>query len=49
MTYRELRQVLTEVDNQQMTVKELRDLLFEIENQDKVIEDNDILRLTFGK
>ncbi|MCD7958384.1 MAG: hypothetical protein LUF89_02375 [Ruminococcus sp.] len=49
MTYRELRQVLTEVDNQQMTVKELRDLLFEIENQDKTIEDNDILRLTFGK
>ncbi|MCD8015144.1 MAG: hypothetical protein LUG99_18615 [Lachnospiraceae bacterium] len=49
MTYRELRQVLTEVDNQQMTVKELRDLLFEIENQDKAIEDNDILKLTFGK
>lgn len=49
MTIRELRQVLTEVDNQQMTVKELRDILFEIDNQDKVIEDNDILKITFGK
>lgn len=49
MTIRELRQALTEVDNQQMTVKELRDILFEIENQDKVIEDNDILKITFGK
>ena len=35
MTIRELRQALTEIENQNMTVKELRAILFEQEDQDK--------------
>lgn len=37
MTIRELRQALTEIENQNMTVKELRAILFEQEDQDKKI------------
>lgn len=49
MTTRELRQMLTEVENQNMTIKELRNILFEVEDQDAELEPVDILKLTFGK
>ncbi|MCC8157286.1 MAG: hypothetical protein LIO54_08425 [Oscillospiraceae bacterium] len=49
MTFRELRQALTEIDNQEMTIKELRDILFELEDQDAQVKDNDLLKITFGK
>ncbi len=49
MTTRELRQMLTEVDNQNMTIKELRDLLFAIEDQDAELKPADLMKLTFGK
>ena len=35
MTIRELRQMLTEINNQNMTIQELRSILFVQENQDK--------------
>lgn len=49
MTTRELRQMLTEVDNQNMRIKELRDLLFAIEDQDAELKPADLMKLTFGK
>lgn len=49
MTYRELRQMLTHVDNQQMTVKELRALLFQVEEQDEELTDSDMRVLTWKK
>ncbi len=49
MTARELRKMLTEVDNQEMTIKELRKILFDLEEQDKELEDNDLMRITWGK
>lgn len=48
-TIRELRKILTEIDNQNMTVKELRGILFEQENQEKELEHNDLLKMTCGK
>ncbi len=49
MTTRELRQMLTEVENQNMTVKELRAILFEVEDQDAELKPVDLMKLTFGK
>lgn len=49
MTMRELRQMLTEVENQNMTVKELRAILFEVEDQDAELKPADLMKLTFGK
>lgn len=49
MTTRELRKILTAVDDQKMTVKELRALLFEVEAQDDEITEEDMLRLTYNK
>lgn len=49
MTTRELRQMLVEVENQDMTIKELRDILFEIEDQDRELRPVDLMKLTFGK
>ena len=49
MTIRELRQALSEIDNQNMTVKELRAILFEQEEQDKELTSNDLLKITYGK
>ena len=49
MTIRELRQVLTENDNQGMTVQELRAILFEQEEQDKTLEEMDLFKMTYGK
>ena len=49
MTIRELRQALTEIENQNMTVKELRAILFEQENQDKEICPYGLLKMTIWK
>ena len=49
MTLRELRQALTEIENQNMTVQELRAILFEQENQDKELNNMDLLKITYGK
>lgn len=49
MTTRELRQMLTEVENQNMTIKELRDLLFKVEEQDMELKPVDLMKLTFRK
>lgn len=49
MTARELRQMLVEVENQDMTIKELRAILFDIDNQDKELEPIEMMKLTFGK
>lgn len=49
MTIRELRQALTEIENQNMTVQELRAILFEQENQDKELNNMDLLKITYGK
>ena len=49
MTIRELRQALSEIDNQNMTVKELRAILFEQDEQDKELTSNDLLKITYVK
>mgnify|MGYP001106687189 FL=1 len=49
MTIRELRQALTEIDNQNMTVKELRAILFEQEEQDKTLDEMDLFKMTYEK
>lgn len=49
MTIRELRQALTEIENQNMTVKELRAILFEQEDQDKKICPYNMLKMTILK
>ncbi len=49
MTIRELRQALTEIENQNMTVKELRAILFEQEDQNKEVSPYDLLKMTIWK
>lgn len=49
MTIRELRSVLTEIDNQNMTVQELRAILFDQEDQDQELNSMDLFKMTFGK
>jgi hypothetical protein len=49
MTIRELRQALTEIENQNMTVQELRAILFEQADQDKELNNMDLLKVTYGK
>lgn len=49
MTIRELRQALTEINNQNMTVQELRAILFEQEVQDKEICPYDLFKMTIEK
>lgn len=49
MTTRELRKMLVEVENQEMTIKELRAILFEVDNQDRELIPVDLMKLTFGK
>ena len=46
MTTRELREMLFNVENQELTVKELRAILFEVENQDDELEVCEIIKLT---
>lgn len=46
MTIRELRQMLTNVEDQDMTIRQLRRILYEIEDQDKALEGTDLARLT---
>ena len=49
VTIRELRQALTEIDNQNLTVRELRAILFEQEEQDRELHENDLFKLAYGK
>ena len=49
MTIRELRQALTEIDNQNLTVRELRAILFEQEEQDRELHKNDLFKLAYRK
>ena len=49
MTIRELRQALTEIENQNMTVKELRAILFEQEDQDMEVSAYDLFKMTIWK
>lgn len=46
MTVRELRNMLFNVDDQELTVKELRAILFEIDEQDEEITEAQMFRLT---
>lgn len=46
MTVRELRQMLFNVDNQELTVKELRDILFDVKEQDNELTDTQLTILT---
>ena len=46
MTVRELREMLFNVENQELTVKELRAILFEVEEQDEELKVSDIIKLT---
>ena len=46
MTFRELRNILTEVENQEMTVRELREILFEIDEQDQEISERKLAEIT---
>jgi hypothetical protein len=46
MTIRELREMLFNVENQELTVKELRAILFEVEEQDKELKAFDMIWLT---
>lgn len=46
MTVRELREMLFNVENQELTVKELRAILFEVEEQDKELTIFEINKLT---
>ncbi len=49
VTIRELRQALTEIDNQNLTVRELRAILFEQEDQDKEVSPYDLFKMTIWK
>lgn len=49
MTIRELRQSLTEINNQDMTIRELRSILFEQEDQDKELCPYDLFKMTIEK
>lgn len=46
MTVRELRTMLFNIENQELTVKELRAILFEIKDQDEELKASDIIKLT---
>ena len=46
MTTRELRKMLFNVENQELTVKELRDILFAIEDQDNELTQKTLYELT---
>ena len=46
MTVRELREMLFNVENQELTVKELRAILFEVKEQDKELKVYDMIKLT---
>lgn len=46
MTPRELRSILFQVTNQELTVKELRHILFELEAQDEELTDVQMMQIT---
>ena len=49
MAAREFRQMLPEVENQQMTIGRLKNILFEVENQDAELTPTDLMRLTLER
>ncbi len=49
MTVRELRKILFDVSNQNLTVKEIRELLFDIDEQDAEITQSDLEKFTSPK
>ena len=49
MTIRELRALLFNVENQDLTVKELRALLFQVDEQDAEITETQLMNLTRGE
>lgn len=46
MTIRELRNILTACNNQDLTIRELRAILFEVKNQDIKADENLIKKIT---
>lgn len=46
MTVRELREMLFNVENQEMTVRELRELLFNVDDQDEELTESQLMKLT---
>lgn len=46
MTIRELRNILTACNNQDLTIRELRAILFEVKNQDIKADDELIKKIT---
>ena len=46
MTVAELRQILFEVENQEMTVRQLREILYKINNQNIELSDFTLRRIT---
>ena len=46
MTTRELRQILFEVDNQDLSIKELRAILFNIDEQDEELSNSKLNEIT---
>ena len=46
MTIRELRNILTACNNQELTIRELRTILFEVKNQDIQADENLIKKIT---
>ncbi len=48
MTYRELRKVLYQVEDQTMSVRDLNDILYKIENQNEKINGWDMAEYTLN-
>ena len=46
MTVRELREILFDVENQELTVRELRAILFDVEEQDEKLNGYELSKLT---
>lgn len=46
MTVRELREILFDVENQELTVRELRAILFDVEEQDEKLNGSKLSKLT---
>lgn len=46
ITAQELREILFEVENQDLTIKELRDLLYQLDDQEETLTARKIYELT---
>ena len=49
MTIRELRQALTQIDNQEMTVAQLRRLLYDQDDQDQPVEQMTLAAIEYAE